>query len=99
MRPVRRRRVRHPAPHTDTTQARDIAERLRTKVSELSITPAGTSAIHVTLSIGVATVHTSRRDLDDLLAAADTALYAAKHGGRNRVITIDEDAQQASIPR
>jgi diguanylate cyclase (GGDEF)-like protein len=86
-------------PHTGPAQARDIAERLRSKVAELSITPAGTYAMHVTLSIGLATVHTARRDLDDLLAAADTALYAAKHGGRNRVSTIGEDGQQAPVPR
>ena len=86
-------------PHTGATQATDIAERLRSRVAALSISPAGTSAIHVTLSVGVATLHTARRDLDDLLAAADTALYAAKRGGRNRVISIGEDGQQTRIPR
>jgi diguanylate cyclase (GGDEF)-like protein len=84
-------------PHTGTIQARDIAERLRSKVAELSITQAGTSPVHITLSIGVATVHACRRDLDDLLAAADTALYTAKRGGRNRVIVLGEDGQPAPI--
>ncbi len=86
-------------PHTGAAQASQIAERLRAKIAQISVTPTGESPAHVTLSIGVATVHTTRRDLDDLLAAADTALYAAKRGGRNRVIAIDEDSPQTFATR
>jgi diguanylate cyclase (GGDEF)-like protein len=49
--------------------------------------------LQVTVSIGVATLETSRRDLDELIAAADAALYRAKKSGRNCVrITRDEPA-------
>jgi diguanylate cyclase (GGDEF)-like protein len=40
----------------------------------------------VTMSIGVSTRTQSLRDQDALLAQADKALYAAKSGGRNRVM-------------
>ena len=41
--------------------------------------------IHITLSIGVASIHQSVNEIDRLLEHADRALYIAKHEGRNRV--------------
>jgi predicted signal transduction protein with EAL and GGDEF domain len=42
--------------------------------------------VRVTISIGVTAVEKGEsRDLTDLLAAADSALYHAKQTGRNRV--------------
>lgn len=62
-----------------------LAERMRHAVEQLQL-PSAESGRPVTISIGVGTV---RLVLDaepaELLAAADTALYAAKRGGRNRV--------------
>ncbi len=45
----------------------------------------GNDALRVTISIGVAALGSSRLDLEELLAAADHALYQAKETGRNRV--------------
>jgi diguanylate cyclase (GGDEF)-like protein/PAS domain S-box-containing protein len=45
----------------------------------------GPSQITVTASFGVATFPCDGRTGDELIAAADSALYAAKAGGRNRV--------------
>jgi GGDEF domain-containing protein len=39
--------------------------------------------LQVTVSIGVATLESTQRDLDELIAAADVALYRAKAAGRN----------------
>lgn len=39
-----------------------------------------------TLSIGIAS-YTSKKDANQVLSDADIALYKAKHGGRNRVVT------------
>jgi diguanylate cyclase (GGDEF)-like protein/PAS domain S-box-containing protein len=48
-----------------------------------SVLPAG--APRVTVSIGIALLSEGPADPDDILAAADRAMYAAKHGGRNQV--------------
>jgi diguanylate cyclase (GGDEF)-like protein len=45
----------------------------------------GDDRLRVTISIGVAALGSSRLDLEELLAAADHALYQAKETGRNRV--------------
>jgi diguanylate cyclase (GGDEF)-like protein len=75
-------------PHTTPDEARRIAERLRERLAEITTPVAiGTRStnLHVTVSIGVATADSSRRDLSDLIAAADAALYYCKETGRNRV--------------
>lgn len=81
-------------PHTDMASAQQITERLRTKLAEITVAANhGTGPevpLQVTVSIGVATLETSRRDLDDLIAAADIALYRAKAQGRNQVCLSSE---------
>jgi diguanylate cyclase (GGDEF)-like protein len=61
---------------------RDVAERLRRAVEQ--VRPAG---IGVTLSIGVSAASGERVEYESLFKAADEALYRAKRGGRNRVMT------------
>ena len=73
-------------PRTTATQALEITERIRQGISQLAIPRDGTAAIRVTISIGVAVPSQARRTLDDLLAAADHALYQAKSSGRDRVV-------------
>ncbi|HWR81602.1 MAG TPA: diguanylate cyclase, partial [Pseudomonas sp.] len=45
--------------------------------------------LQFTVSIGVALLEASDEGLDSLMARADRALYAAKHGGRNRVCVAE----------
>ncbi len=82
-------------PHTDAASAGQIAERLRAKLAQISVPISGPGndlpPLQVTVSIGVATMASSRRDLEELLAAADAALYRAKGAGRNRVVLVSED--------
>lgn len=75
-------------PDTDRHGAFEVAERLREAVSGLRLPHACSEvASHVTMSLGVATlVPTPGQQPDHLVAAADAALYAAKHAGRNRAI-------------
>jgi diguanylate cyclase (GGDEF)-like protein len=74
-------------PRTDLAGAMKVAEKMRQAVSGLHIPHAGNPAGIVTISAGVAAFAPSRggRTAQDLLAAADEALYAAKSSGRDRV--------------
>lgn len=71
------------APGCGMTESWELAERVRTHVAGCSIM-VGTSSVQVSLSLGVATGNTAR-DMEKWLHAADTAMYQAKHAGRNRV--------------
>jgi len=70
---------------TDVSQAAISAERIRRAVAEMKVSWKG-QTIPVTISIGIATSGVDAADREGLIAAADRALYAAKHGGRNRVV-------------
>jgi diguanylate cyclase (GGDEF)-like protein len=73
-------------PRTTAAQAFEVTERIRQAISQLAIPRDGTIAIRVTISIGVAVPSEARPTHDDLLAAADHALYQAKRSGRDRVV-------------
>ena len=79
-------------PQTRAVNAIRIAERIRSAIAALSfIAPgaAGDERVHVTVSIGVAALDSgTERNLDELLAAADAALYRAKRCGRDQVQMI-----------
>ncbi len=67
------------------TGALVTAERLRQKLAELEVeTPSGT--LKFTVSIGANEWQPIEETLEAALARADKALYAAKDGGRNRVV-------------
>lgn len=74
-------------PETGHAEALEIADRVRATIARNPFTvPATGAPMRVTTSVGVASVpmHGTRPQL--LLHAADTALYAAKAAGRNRVV-------------
>jgi len=79
-------------PQTPTVHAREIAERIRASVARRPFEGTGGQGIAVTVSIGLAMLaaHSAVRDPAEqaaaLIARADEALYAAKRGGRNRVV-------------
>lgn len=62
-----------------------LAERLR-KMIEQTVTSHGGHELRATVSIGVAGYPSTKADtVEQLMEAADRALYRAKHDGRNRV--------------
>jgi diguanylate cyclase (GGDEF)-like protein len=82
-------------PHVDAQQAQAAAERLRAAVEGARPVLAGTPW-SMTVSIGVA-ARTDGEDFDTLLRRADTAMYAAKHAGRNRVAACDGGAMPVPV--
>jgi Response regulator containing a CheY-like receiver domain and a GGDEF domain len=71
-------------PGMTTEGAVERAEQLRQAMAATPVSN-GVSRITVTASFGVATFPTHSRTTDELIAAADRALYSAKAEGRNRV--------------
>ncbi|MBI3444616.1 MAG: GGDEF domain-containing protein [Magnetospirillum sp.] len=76
-------------PHTGLDGARVIAERLRRQVEEMVVRPAKGDLFDLTVSIGISTNRDTDVSIASLLERADTALYRAKNGGRNRVEVAD----------
>lgn len=82
-------------PETVSDSAAIIAERLRHAVATAAIAISPQLSINVTVSVGHATFPSDAILEEKLLAAADRALYAAKHSGRNRVVS-DSSLQASS---
>lgn len=85
-------------PDTDMPTAKLAAERLRTAAEKLKIISLG-KRVRFTISVGVSSSVTSDRQFvhaAELLKEADTALYQAKNGGRNRVETFDAHRVQSA---
>ena len=71
---------------TERGGAQHLAEKVRAEIERGRLVYDG-ARLGVTVSIGVAVWPGDGRDPAALVAAADRALYAAKEGGRNRVVS------------
>ncbi len=75
-------------PDTAQKEALEIAERIRHSIETRALRLDDEQSLGITLSAGCSTLDAASDpgcSGEDLVAAADTALYAAKEGGRNRV--------------
>jgi diguanylate cyclase (GGDEF)-like protein len=82
-------------PGADVGQAYAVAESLR---QAIAAQPLG-GGIDVTISCGVSgSLAGERFDYETIFERADRALYEAKHGGRNRVCTAEEQGGEAQVP-
>jgi len=75
----------------DVTGAFLVAERIRAAMERREIATVDL-ALHVTMSFGVAAFPGHGDTFADVVRMADQALYAAKAGGRNRVMAFDAGA-------
>lgn len=75
-------------PQTDLEGAFQLAERVRQEVEALRVelVDGGGGAVSVTASLGVASMPESAPEPGELIAAADAALYQAKHAGKNKTV-------------
>lgn len=88
-------------PTASLENAHARAETLRLKIRELAIRHQGKPMGMVTISVGAAAFPEHGKSPKELMTAADAALYEAKRGGRDRVVTalspaLEEAAIQAA---
>jgi len=91
-------------PQTAAHHAREIAERIRAGIASRHFEAISGHELTVTLSLGLAMLPADKPGespsvmAEQLVAAADKALYQAKHSGRNRVVCSPDAADQPAAP-
>lgn len=80
-------------PDCSAQEAAKCAESIRVSLTEILIQHQGQAISGISASFGIAQWPGKSNGDQELLQAADRALYAAKKGGRNRVVIADADLQ------
>lgn len=80
-------------PHTEASESEIVGERLRSLFGRTAWPNR-----EITASIGLATTCDQIKDADELVRAADTALYQAKERGRNQVIHWNQLSENPPLP-
>ena len=68
-----------------STRSQDDIQRLREELAQAPIASTEQHSIFLTISVGLAEVTPGINSVEAFLSKADSALYAAKRNGRNRV--------------
>ena len=77
-------------PGTDMVSAAGVAENIRKAIERLDIEVTPGTRLKISASIGVARNQHSDETLKEIQTKADTAMYQAKQGGRNRVSCFED---------
>ena len=72
-------------PDCDKPRALEIAEQVRRTINDTTISLDSGEQLKLSMSFGVASYPEDANTVDKLIKAADLAVYAAKHCGRNQV--------------
>lgn len=86
-------------PNTDLDQAKAIAVSVLEKIERYNFNDLGIDH-NITLSIGVANLQDTQADFDEILHAADLAMYQAKAQGRNQMVSyrsIAKDQERRQV--
>lgn len=83
-------------PDTGLTEAATVAERMRLQVDTLMLQYQG-QPVRVFASLGVASSEGCGLSWQRLMEQSDAALYLAKRGGKNRVVTTEAIESMGSI--
>lgn len=78
-------------PGTSQEQSLEIMERIRRGIESASFSGPDKHPLKITISGGIACFPEDASNLEDLILYSDTALYAAKKSGRNRVLGYHPD--------
>lgn len=76
-------------PETDAEGARTICERIRESIAQ-SVVETSVAPVQYTISMGIAQLSDGPENYMQWMQLADEALYAAKEGGRNRVMISEK---------
>lgn len=80
-------------PEADKEEALTVSERLRSKLESLKFD----SLPGQTISIGLAAYPEDGKSVEGLIKKADAAMYAAKQGGKNRVVVYQNGMEQTRV--
>lgn len=73
-------------PETNLSQAKILADRICSRLAEQDITLEDGKLLRCTISLGVAQLQPSDKDIGALMHRADMAMYQSKRNGRNQAI-------------
>jgi len=76
-------------PETDLPGALIVAERFRQTIADLKVYAEDDQIVHFTVSIGLTSLRSGDTGVEAILRRADEALYLAKNGGRNKVVSAE----------
>ncbi|KJS03928.1 MAG: hypothetical protein VR68_00060 [Peptococcaceae bacterium BRH_c4a] len=77
-------------PETSKEKALEVMERVRSRVEMASVPRNETDHLNITISVGVASYPQDCDSSETLISHSDTALYAAKRSGKNKVFGYKE---------